>query len=233
MGEQKKEPIRALFLIADDEVAEQAASVFCQEGIPLQYLFRATGTAPSEILDILGLCSSEKHLMLSFMPKSSVMRMMKLLYTRLHLGMPGKPGSGICFTVPVTGMNRLLLNMVDSVETKENVGKDEWFMSENKHALILAVVNQGCSEDVMEAARSVGAGGGSILTCRRVSDQKTVSLFGLSLLEEREVVMVVATNEKKLAIMQAIGDKCGMHSQAKGLVLSLPIENIMGLKHFD
>ena len=30
-------------------------------------------------------------------------------------------------------------------------------------------------------------------------------------------------------IMRAIGEHCGMHSEAKGLVTSLPIDSVMGL----
>ena len=38
-----------------------------------------------------------------------------------------------------------------------------------------------------------------------------------------------ATEENKLAIMQAISEKYGMQSEAKAAVLSLPIDNVIGL----
>lgn len=233
MSEVKKDPIRALFLVADEEMAEKAAQMFVKEGIPLQYMMRAMGTAPSEILEILGISSTEKQLMMSILPKSKAVEMMRKLYTHLHLGMPGMPGSGITFTVPLTGLSKQVMNMVDGIGAADPHRKEEVFMAENKHALIVAVVNQGCSEDVMTAARGAGAGGGTVLHCRRVSDEKTVSLFGLSLQEEREFVMIVTTNEHKMDIMQAIGEKCGLLTDAKGLVFSLPIDNIIGLKIFE
>ena len=36
-------------------------------------------------------------------------------------------------------------------------------------------------------------------------------------------------NEQKIAIMQAISDACGIKSDAKGIVISLPIEDAIGL----
>ena len=51
--------------------------------------------------------------------------------------------------------------------------------------------------------------------------------------EEKEIVIIVADAEKKLSIMQAIGETCGMHSEAKGLVVSLPIESVCGLGEFS
>ena len=44
------------------------------------------------------------------------------------------------------------------------------------------------------------------------------------------MLFIVAENESKLKIMQAIGDKCGMHSDAKGIVLSLPIDTVIGME---
>ena len=43
------------------------------------------------------------------------------------------------------------------------------------------------------------------------------------------MVFIVTDNEHKLKIMQAIGQHCGMHSEAKGIVLSMPIDTVIGL----
>ena len=42
-------------------------------------------------------------------------------------------------------------------------------------------------------------------------------------------MLILANHENKGAIMTAIGEGFGMHSKAKGLVLSLPIDSVMGL----
>ena len=41
--------------------------------------------------------------------------------------------------------------------------------------------------------------------------------------------MIISSQKSKHRIMQAISEKCGMNSDAKGLVFSVPIDKVMGL----
>lgn len=102
-------------------------------------------------------------------------------------------------------------------------------MQENDYQIIVALVNQGYSEEVMAAARPAGAAGGTVLHSRRVGAEEALSQWGFSLQEEKEAVMILAKAESKLAIMQAICDNCGLQSEAQGIVLSLPVDNVVGL----
>ena len=52
---------------------------------------------------------------------------------------------------------------------------------------------------------------------------------GAEMAEEKDIVLIVADSETKLAIMQAISEKCGIQTEAKGIVYSLPIDNVIGL----
>ena len=101
-------------------------------------------------------------------------------------------------------------------------------MTEMKHVLVAAVVNRGFSADVMEAANSVGAKGGTIVHSRRMGNEETTAFWGLSVQEEKEIVMILTETENKVAIMKAIGEKCGMHSEAKGIVMSMPVDSVTG-----
>lgn len=93
------------------------------------------------------------------------------------------------------------------------------------------MVNQGYSEQVMDAARAAGAGGGSVLHSRHVVDssKETVSFWGFHVQEEKEMILIISSAEKTLAIMKAISKECGMRSQAQGLVVSTPIDDALGL----
>jgi len=53
--------------------------------------------------------------------------------------------------------------------------------------------------------------------------------LGFSLASEKEIVLMVVTAENKNEIMRAVSNACGLHSEAKGLVLSLPIDSVMGI----
>ena len=42
-------------------------------------------------------------------------------------------------------------------------------------------------------------------------------------------MLVVADFDKKLDIMKAIGESCGIHTEAKGIIVSTPIDAVVGL----
>ena len=100
-------------------------------------------------------------------------------------------------------------------------------MAETKHAMITAVVKRGFSGDVMNAARSAGAMGGTVVHSRQMGDLEATAMWGAD--EEKEIVMILADAENRVAIMSAISEKCGMHSEAKGLVMSMPIDSVTGI----
>lgn len=226
---EKQTPLRVLFLITTPKLAEKASEMFHEGAIPIQYQWNAMGTAPNEMIDILGLGTPNKSILISTMLKPFADKMLMKLKRELRLG---NVNSGIAFTLPLSGANNLILRMLEQLKRGEKEftdRKDEKIMSNLKYALIVTVINQGFSEEVMDVAREAGAGGGTIVHSRRIGNKEAMGFWGLSIQEEKEMLFIVAENENKLKIMQAIGEKFGMRSEAKGIVLSLPIDTVIGL----
>ncbi len=151
---------------------------------------------------------------------------------RLHKALKiGTVNSGIAFTLPIGAASRLALRLVEDMPAEESLTerKDTRAVSEKKNAMIAAVVNLGYSEEVMMAARAAGAGGGTVVHSRSVVDDSALPKVGTGLAEEKDIVLIVADAESKTRIMQAISEKCGIHSEAKGMVYALPIDNVIGL----
>ncbi|MDR1630525.1 MAG: hypothetical protein LBS36_10005 [Oscillospiraceae bacterium] len=92
--------------------------------------------------------------------------------------------------------------------------------------LILAVVNQGFSEEIVRAAQPKGAKGGTVLHVRRVANEDFVKFFGISVQEDREIVALLADRAEKKAVMQTILSSFGVKTEARGLVFSLPVDDI-------
>lgn len=219
--------LRALFLITTPKMAAKAAELFDKDSVPIHYRMGAMGTASSEVLDILGLGSQEKRMLICVLQKAVADAMLLKLHKALKIG---TVNSGIAYTLPINGASKLTFRMLEGLsEEEETERKDTRAMSEKKNAMIAAVVNLGYSEDVMVAARAAGAGGGTVLHSRSVVDDSALPHVGTGLAEEKDIVLIVANSETKLAIMQAISEKCGIHSEAKGIVYSLPIDNVIGL----
>lgn len=228
MNENTKVPsLRLLLLITHTKFAEKASKMFSRTEMPMHYKMHAVGTASSEMMDILGLGSSEKSLLASVLPKSLADETLKKLHKELRLG---SVNSGIAFTARLSGVSKLIVKMYsrnDEIELEDR--KDEIPLTETNYSLIAAIVNPGYSEEVMNVAREAGAGGGSVMHSRRIADENAVTSWGLDIQEEKEIVLIVTDKDTKLPIMQAIGKSCGIHSDAKGFVLSLPIESVIGL----
>ncbi|MGN0305081.1 MAG: hypothetical protein ACI4D2_02885 [Lachnospiraceae bacterium] len=221
---------RVFFLITSPKLADKAIKLFHTGSIPVQYQINGVGTASSEMMDILGLGSPDKSIIITALPRIFADKMLKKVKKELKLG---TINSGIAFTMPLSGVNNLLFRMLEKFNgegTEELKKKEVGVVGDIKHSLIAAVVNQGYSEAVMDAAREAGAGGGTVIHSRRLGDTEAMSFWGLSIQEEKEIVFIVADKEHKLKIMQAIGEKCGVHSEAKGLVVSLPIDSVIGIE---
>ena len=103
-------------------------------------------------------------------------------------------------------------------------------MAESEYIMIMAIVNQGYSEEVMAVARSAGATGGTVFHSRQMDNEEAMQFFGISVQQEREVVLILAKKEIKLPMMKALGEQCGLQSEAHGIVLSLPVDGVAGLE---
>ena len=219
---------RMLLLIATPKLVGKALGMFKEENIPIQYVFHAQGTATSEVMDMLGLDGVDKNVLMSMMSKEWADEMRKKLRKKLHLGMPN---TGIAFTLVMSGGSGHIVQIMEGMEPEErkSAERNETDMTENEYSMIMAIVNQGFSEEVMNAARPMGASGGTVFHSRRVGTKEAMKFWKISVQEEREVVLILAQKEDKLAIMQEIGKQCGMNSKAQGIVMSLPVDGIEGL----
>ncbi len=216
-----------LAVISTPKLAEKAAKMLQKEGLPVQYRLNAQGTASSEVMDMLGLGSIDKCILLSMVSKPVAKNMLRQLHGGLRLD---TVNSGIAFTIPINGVNRLLLRlMTDTTPEELRQGKDEETVTEAKHTLIVAAINRGFGDNVMDVARAAGAGGGTIMHSRQIGSEELTRQWGLSVQEEKELVLILAEAENKTAIMQAISGQFGTQTEAKGLVLSLPIDSVMGI----
>lgn len=215
-----------VMLISTPKQIDQAIGLFQASGVPVLHQCYAEGTASSEILNALGLGSSEKGLLMGIAPEPFAASLLRRLRRELRLYMPG---SGIAFLIPISGMNSHSVRMFSSLEDANTTGREHMADKECRYTMIAAVVNQGYTEEVMQAAKSAGARGGTVIHSRQVTDEEAIQLWGLSFQEEKEIVLILATNESKVAMMSAISKTCGANTPAKGMVISMPIDAVAGI----
>lgn len=228
--DQMKTAVRMMVMILNHKDIKKAAAILDQQYIPVQLLTRGEGTASSEILDYLGLGSTDKAIMMSPVLKHQVPEIFKQLTFALNLD---RPNRGIAFTFPVSGASQFILKLYDEeVREKiiEQIERSEVQMSnEAKHSLLMVIINQGYSEEVMTAARDAGAAGGTVISAHRLGPEEPMKRWGISIQAEKEMIYILTDREKKHEIMKAIGQKCGLHSDAQGIVLAVPVDAVAGL----
>ena len=106
-------------------------------------------------------------------------------------------------------------------------------MQENDYQIIVALVNQGYSEEVMAAARPAGAAGGTVLHGKGTGSRETEKFLNVSIAEEKEVILIVSPADRKADIMRAIVQKAGPGSEAGAIVFSLPVSEVAGFGLFE
>lgn len=105
--------------------------------------------------------------------------------------------------------------------------------NERSFELILTIVNSGFADNVMDAAKSVGANGGTVLHARGTGIHEAEQFFGISIQPEKDVVLILVESEKKKAIMQEICIKAGLATEGRGMCLALPVNDVAGIVHYE
>ena len=106
-------------------------------------------------------------------------------------------------------------------------------MENNQHELIMAIVNKGLTDLVMEAARKKGARGGTISVARGTGNPELAKYYGVVIQPEKEIVFIVVKKDIKDEVMKAIYDDAGISSKGNGIIISLPITKTAGLESED
>lgn len=220
------EAMKVILSIVERGQGAAMLKLYRKRQVPIHIQCAGKGTATSEIMDILGLGSSEKDVLLSFAAASAAKKLLHDLDNELrgHTG-----GAGIVVSIPVSGLNSLVANLAayhaESLKEKEE-GND---MERSENSLILVVCARGCTDDVMTTAKAHGARGGTVIKGRLSGRKELEQAYEVELKAEREIVAIVVPTSLRNPIMEAINTEHGLRSEAQAALCSLPIEQIVRL----
>lgn len=99
-----------------------------------------------------------------------------------------------------------------------------------QYELINVIVTRGYADDIMEAARKAGATGGTILHARGTGQPDDEKFFGITIVPEKEQILILAKKEESAAIQQAIEDLDCLSEPGMGIIFTIPVEhfNLLG-----
>lgn len=216
----------SIFIINTDMEGEVLA--VCKEAdIPVALTLHGHGTATREMLDLLGLDVQEKRLVICLANEDKTTALVQQMRRQLYLGTPHR-GIGIVIPVKSIGGGRTLAYIAQGQDTAPKAPRID-----PDYELIIAVANEGHTDSIMDAARTAGAGGGTVMHAKGTGSKNPEKFFHVSIASEKEMVLIVAKKESKARIMQEIIQKAGPDSEAAAFVFSLPVSDVVGFAFHD
>lgn len=97
------------------------------------------------------------------------------------------------------------------------------------YELVLCIVNTGFTDVVMNAAKEVGARGGTVLHARGTANKDAEEFFHITIQPDKEIVMILVPAEIKDDVLHAIYREAGLKSAGQGIAFSVPVTNTVGL----
>ena len=212
--------------ITDRDRTKRFTNFYKENGIDISMITVGRGTAASEILDYFGLDGSEKCVLFQVVTDTMWKELKQGLRRKLQIDVPG---TGIAFVIPLSSIGgKKTLNYLTSGQ--DYVKGEESALKDTKYELLVVIANQGYTELVMDAARSVHAAGGTVIHAKGTGTDKAEKFMGVTLVPEKEMVFIVVRKEYKNNIMRAIMDQAGLESKARSIVFSLPVTDTAGMR---
>lgn len=211
--------------------SEAVLNLYQELEVPRVYSCLANGTAKSQILDLLGLEQCEKTVHQAVVTHNKLHELIDALERRMQIDLPGK---GIALAVPLTSIaTKKSLDFFSGGHAEDEM-KEKQQKNPRQMELIITICNKGHTEEVMDFARAAGAGGGTVLHAKGTAGTEYAEkFFGLSLVDEKEIIYIVSTKDSRNAIMQAITNGAGPGTKAHALVFSLPVTDTAGFRFYD
>ena len=216
-------PVKALVTIVDRGRGANLGAFLNKKYAQISFVLMGRGTASSDILDMLGIGSSDKDIVLTLADAQALPELMNELSGRRLIRFSSR---GIAFTIPISAISALLQGALTGQRPADETKEETMASTTYPYSLILVAAQRGYTEEIMRLARGAGATGGTILHARGIGHGEAEHFLGITLLDEKEIVAILAPAQDKTAIARAINEAFGVRTEAQALVLTLPVEEM-------
>lgn len=202
------------------------AAFYDRYGVPVNFITLGYGTATNELLDYFGLDGTEKAVIFSVVSRKTWKKIKTGLEREMQIDVPG---TGVAFIIPLASIGGLkALRFLTGDQTFEH--GEESVLKDTKFELLIIIANQGYTELIMDAARKMKAGGGTVIHAKGTGMESADKFLGVTLAAEKEIIFIVVKKEQKNAIMKSVMEDAGLNSKAKSIIFSLPVTETAGMR---
>ena len=177
------------------------------------------GTASNSVLQLLGLGDTSKDITMNIVDDSLAPQVCKSIEETCA---DKKSHFGVLFTISVSDFAKAGSTEktngkadADKPTTSEEKSGDQ---NMEKYEAINIIVNKGYAEDAMAAARKAGAGGGTIIGARGTAKEGDSTFFGVEIVPEKEMLMILVPQDKKEAVVNAVSSLSCFEKAGSGII---------------
>ncbi len=215
--------INYIISVVSRDMGGDMVSLCAEHKLPIVLTVLGRGTASKKLLDLYGLESAAKSIIITAANAQKSAAFIAEVKRRFYIDVPG---NGIILSIPIKSVGgAMALALLSDNAVPDKTPPKLTFENE----MVVAIINEGYTDDVMDAARAAGAMGGTVIHAKGSGTQKAEKFYGVSLVNEKEIVLIVAKASEKADIMRRIIKDAGPGTPVGAVVFSLPVSYAAGL----
>ena len=199
-------------------------------GAAVSFSAHGKGTASSDLYEVFGFSNNAKHIVFSLIKESSWGPIKAALVNRFSYSNWSKGLAVLVNVDSVCGVSsyRFLTNTRTLDEGKGVVAMSE-IQKKDDYQVIMAIVNDGFTDLVMDAAKKAGARGGTIMTAHGTGNKDIEKFFGVVITPEKQIVMILVSKAIKDDVIASIYKEVGINTKGQGIAFSFPAGDVVGI----
>lgn len=212
---------KLLISLVDRDCGDDLVTITKEAGARGGTVIHGRSVEGSALMRVLALGDSHKDVVLTLMGEETPM---VLLAIKMAGGRAKKKIKGQALLLDVADIfikSRTADDSADAITKESNM--------DSGHILMVVIVNQGLADDTMAAARKAGARGGTIVSARGTGTEEDVKFFGIRLVPEKEILLIVAPRDRVDGINRAIRELPFLSEPGGGILFSQKIEEFIVL----
>lgn len=182
--------------------------------------FLGKGTVASHLLNVLGFSQVRKEILIMVIEKDLENRLFDKLNNKFQLN---KPHHGIAFSIPL----KSCLGLRDSKNLSSNLQKGQ--VTDMEYEAIFTIVDKGRSDKVLEAAKSAGSTGATIIHGRGSGSQEKMKLFDIEIDPEKDIILILSKIQDTESIVNSIRRDLDIDNPGSGIIFILDVNQTLGM----
>jgi len=194
-----------IYTIVDHGLGEKIALRTRTAGARGGTILVGRGELDSPVLRLLALADVERDVLVTLVTTDE---RDEVLMSIENAPIYGKKNRGMAFVIPTGGTE---------------------MPNETEQEMISIIVNRGYADDIVKAARKAGAKGATILNARGTGKPDDEKFFGITIVPEKEEVIIVADKPAAPAIRDAIEKLPCLTTPGIGIMFTTPVSRVVTL----